>query len=87
MSAGVLDGSLELLVSNVGSFQLDNCSLQMIQPSFADLKEMLCRMIPEFGMEYKRRKLRVNLGISKVMICTRSDNSTGNNVGLKVELF
>ena len=37
----------------------------------ADSEEKLCRLVSEFGRVCKRRKLRVNVGKSKVMRCSR----------------
>ena len=35
----------------------------------ADSEEKLCRLVSEFGRVCERRKLRVNVGKSKVMRC------------------
>ena len=40
----------------------------------ADSEEKLCRLVSEFGRVCKRRKLRVNVGKSKVMRCSRYGN-------------
>ena len=37
----------------------------------ADSEEKLCRLVSEFGRLRERRKLRVNVGKSKVMRCSR----------------
>ena len=37
----------------------------------ADSDEKLCRLASEFGRVCKRRKLRVNVGKSKVLRCSR----------------
>ena len=37
----------------------------------ADSEEKLFRLVSEFGRVYERRKLRVNVGKSKVMRCSR----------------
>ena len=37
----------------------------------ADSEEKLCRLVSEFGRICERRKLRVNVGKSKVMRCSR----------------
>ena len=51
-----------------------SCYLQMIQHSLvADLEEM-CRLVSEFGGVCVRRKLKVNVGKSKVMRCSRYGN-------------
>ena len=36
----------------------------------ADSEEKLCRLVSEFGRVCERRKLRVNVGNSKVMRCS-----------------
>ena len=40
----------------------------------ADLEEKLCRLVSEFGRVCERRKLRVNVGKSKIMRCSRYEN-------------
>ena len=37
----------------------------------ADSEEKLCRLVNEFGRACERRKLRVNVGKSKVMRCLK----------------
>ena len=37
----------------------------------ADSEEKLCRLVSEFGRVCERRKLRVNVGKSQVMRCSR----------------
>ena len=37
----------------------------------ADSEDKLCRLVSEFGRVCERRKLRVNVGKSKVMRCSR----------------
>ena len=40
----------------------------------ADKEEKLCGLVSEFGRVCERRKLRVNVGKSKVMRCSRYGN-------------
>ena len=40
----------------------------------ADSDEKLCRLVSEFGRVCERRKLRVNVGKSKIMRCSRCGN-------------
>ena len=40
----------------------------------ADSEEKLCRLVSEFGRVCDRRKLRVNVGKSKVTRCSRYGN-------------
>lgn len=53
----------------------------------ADLKEKLCKLVPEFGSVYERRKLRVTLGINKVMRLLTSVGASGIIVNLKCGLL
>ena len=46
----------------------------MIQHRVADSEEKLCRLVSEFGRVSERRKLKVNVGKSKVMSCSRYGN-------------
>ena len=39
-----------------------------------DSEEKLCRLVSEFSRVCERRKLRVNVGKSKVMRCSRYGN-------------
>ena len=47
----------------------------------ADSEEKLCQLVSEFGRVCKRRKLKVNVGKSKVMRCRRRGDDTRVNVG------
>ena len=51
----------------------------------ADSEEKLCQLVSEFGRVCKKRKLRVNVGKSKVMRCTRNEVSARLNVLLNGE--
>ena len=44
----------------------------------ADSEEKLCRLVSEFGRVCERRKLRVTVGKSKVMRCSRYGNGGSN---------
>ena len=50
-----------------------------------DSEEKLCRLVSEFGRVYERRKLRVNIGKSKVMRCSRYGNGDRMHVILNGE--
>ena len=50
----------------------------------AGSEEKLCRLVSEFGRVCERRKLRVNVGKSKVMRCSRYGNGDRMHVILKV---
>ena len=51
----------------------------------ADSEEKLCRLVSEFGRVCERRKLRVNVGKSKVMRCSRYGNGDRMHVILHGE--
>ena len=46
----------------------------------ADSERKLCQLVTEFGRVCERRKLRVNVGKSKVMRCTRNEDGARLNV-------
>ena len=71
----VLGKGMELLIANgwlvLGIIQLlfaDDTRL------VADLEDKLCRLVSEFGRVCERRELRVNVGKSKVLKCSRYGN-------------
>ena len=45
----------------------------------------LCQLVTEFGRGFERRKLRVNMGKSMVMRCTRNEDGARLNVLLNGE--
>ena len=51
----------------------------------ADSERKLCQLVTEFGWVCERRKLRVNVGKSKVMRCTRNEDGARLNVMLNGE--
>ena len=51
----------------------------------ADSERKLCQLVTEFGRVCDRRKLRVNVGKSKVMRCTKNENGARLNVMLNGE--
>ena len=53
----------------------------------ADSEEKLCSLVSEFGRVCERRKLRVNVGKSKVMRCSRYGNGDRMHVILNGEPF
>ena len=53
----------------------------------ADSEEKLCQLVEEFGRVCERRKLRVNVGKSKVMRCTRGEDGARMNVTLNEEVL
>ena len=65
---------LELLSANGGRFEINQLLFADDTALVADSEEKLCRLVSEFGRECERRKLRVNVGKSKVMRCSRYGN-------------
>ena len=51
----------------------------------ANSEAMLSRLVKEFGRVCERRKLKVNVGKSKVMVCSRNGNGNVLNVELDGE--
>ena len=70
----VLGKGLELLSVNGGRFEINQLLFTDDTALVADSKEKLCRMVSEFGRVCERRKLKVNVGKSKVMRCSRYGN-------------
>ena len=64
---------LKLLSANGSRFEI-NQLLFADDTAQADSKEKLCRLVSEFGRVCEIRKLRVNVGKSKVMRCSRYGN-------------
>ena len=69
----VLEKWLELLSANGGRFEINQLLFADDTALVAD-SEKLCRLVSEFGRVCKKRKLRVNVGKSKVMSCLRYGN-------------
>ena len=51
----------------------------------ADSERKLCQLMTEFGKVCERRKLRVNVGKSKAVRCTRNEDGARLNVMLNGE--
>ena len=61
-----------MLRANGGRFEINHYLLFADNTVLvADSEERLCRVVSEFGRVCERRKLRVNVGKSKVMRCSR----------------
>ena len=60
---------------NGGWFEINQLLLADDAALVADSDEKLCRLVSEFGRVCERRKLRVNVGKSKVMRCSRYGNA------------
>ena len=63
----VLGKGRELLSASGGRFEINPLLFPDDTALVADSEEKLCRMVSEFGIVCERRKLRVNVGESKVM--------------------
>ena len=72
----VLGKGVELLSVNGGRSEINQLLFANDTALVADSEEKLCRLVSEFGTVCKGRKLRVNVGKSKVLKC-----STYVNVG------
>ena len=71
MNDRVLWKWLELLRVNGGRFEINQLLFADDTALVADSEVKLCKLVSEFGRVFKRRKLRVNVGKSKVMKCSR----------------
>ena len=74
MNVRVLGKGLELLSANGDRFEINQLLFADNSALVADPEEKLCRLVSEFGRVCERRKLRVNVGNSRVMRCSRYGN-------------
>ena len=81
----VLGKELELLSANGGRFEINQLLFADDTALVADSEEKLCRLVSEFGRVCERRRLRVNVGKSKVMRCSRYGNGYRMHVILNGE--
>ena len=81
----VLGKGLELLSANGGRFEINQLLFADDTALVADSEEKLCRLVSEFCRVCKRSKLRVNVGKSKVMRCSRYGNGDRMHVILNGE--
>ena len=81
----LLGKGLELLSANGGRFEIKQLLFADDTALVADLVEKLCRLLSERGRVCERRKLRVNVGKSKVMTCSRYGNGDRMHVILNRE--
>ena len=65
---------LELLSARGGRFEISQPLFTDNTALVADSKEKLCRLVSEFRRVCVRRKLKVNVGKSKIMWCSRLGN-------------
>ena len=82
VNARVLGKGLELLSVNDGKFEINQLLFADDTALVADSEQKLGRLVTEFGRVCERRKLRVNVGKSKVMRCSRHVNVGRMNVRL-----
>ena len=80
----VLGQGLELLTANDGRFEINQLLFADDTALVADSEEK-CKLVSEFGRVCERRKLRVNVGKSKVMRCSRYGNGDRMHVILNGE--
>ena len=85
LNVRVLGKGLEQLSGNGGRFEINQLLFSDDTALVADSEEKLCRLVSEFGRLCERRKLRVNLGKSKVMRCSRYGNRDRMHVILNGE--
>ena len=81
----MLGKGLELLSVNGGRFEINQLLFADDTALVADSEEKLCRLVNEFGRLCQRRKLRVNVGKSKVVRCSRYGNGDRMHVVLNGE--
>ena len=74
MNVRVLGKGLELLSAHGGRFEINQVLYADDTALAADSEEKLRKLVSLFGRVCKRRKLRVNVGMSKVMRCSRYGN-------------
>ena len=78
-------GGFELLSANGGRFEINQLLFADVTALVADSEEKLYRLVNEFGRVCERTKLRVNVGKSKVMRCSRYGNGDRMHVILNAE--
>ena len=87
MNVRVLRKGLELLSANGGRFEINQLLFADDTAQVTDSEEKLRKLVSEFGRVCERRKLRVNVGKSKVMRCSRYGNGGRMHVILNGEPF
>ena len=83
VNAKVLGLGLELRDGNDEAWQLNQLLFADDTVVVADSEEKLCQLVTEFGRVCRRRKLRVNVGKSKVMRFT--NNEDGNRLDVRLD--
>ena len=85
VNARVLGRGLKLVDGNDNEWELNQLMFADVTVVVADSERKLCQLVTEFGRVCERRKLRVNVGRSKVMRCTRNEDGARLNVILNGE--
>ena len=70
VNARVLGRGLKLADGNDNEWELNQLLFADDTVVVADSERKLCQLVTKFGRVCERRKLRVNVGKSKVMRCT-----------------
>ena len=83
----VLGKWLELVSANRGRFEINQLLFSDDTALVADSEEKLCRLASEFGRVCERRKLKANIGKSKIMRCSRYGNGDRMHVILNGALL
>ena len=81
----VLVKGLELQSANGFRFEINQLLFAACTVLVADSEQKLCILVSKFGTVSERRKLRVNIGKSKVMRCSRYGNGGRMHVILNGE--
>ena len=81
----MLGRGLKLVDGNDNEWELNQLLFTDDTVVVADSERKLCQLVTEFGRVCERRKLRVNVGKSKVMRCTRNVDGARLNVMLNGE--
>ena len=84
VNARVLGRGLKLVDGNDNEWKLNQLLFADDTVVVADSERNLCQLVTEFGRVCER-KLRVNVGKSKVMRCTRNEDGARLNVMLNGE--
>ena len=74
MNTRKLSKELERLNVNGGRFEINPLVFADDTALVADLQEKVCKLVSELGRVCERRKLKVNVGKSKVIECSRYGN-------------
>ena len=88
VNARVLGSGLKLVDGNDNEWELNQLLFVDDTVMLADSKRKLCQLVTEFGRPCtvcERRKLRVSVGKSKVMRCTRREDGARLNIMLNGE--